>query len=812
MRKTFAITALLLCILPFIAHAQVMQHSITGSILSIEKKPLDGASISLLKYSDSTLITNTLTDTNGVYHFTAIKKGTYFIAATTVGFKKGYAVVEINTADVLLQSIVLLPEEKSLKGITITSKKPPIEWKLDRTVVNVDATVTNAGLSALEVLQKTPGVSVDKDGNINLKGKSGVQIYIDGKQTYLSEKDLSNFLRNMNAAQLSQIEIMTNPPAKYDAAGNSGIINIKTKKLKAFGYNGSLTSNFKQGYFFRHNESFNFNYRNKLFNFFVNGGYAKWRSKQKLFLNKNFIDPITKNITSSLAQQASMFTNDDDDYLKIGVEYFATKRTTIGITIHGDRNPSTWKSFTNTNLFTSTGIPENRTIIEVENAQKWKSISTNLSFTTKFDSSGQEITFNLDYLHYNNYSFQPLLSKYYAPTNNALKSADTLLGNLLQKITVYSTKADYTLPLKNNAKLEAGFKASFVTTDNDAKYDSLINNFPIPDAGRSNHFRYTENINAVYLNYSRPLSKKITGQFGLRLENTISNGQQLTAHSNFKRNSMQLFPTAYIQYSANENNQFVLNYGKRIDRPNYKSLNPFSEFVDRYTVQKGNPDLKAQISNNIELIHTFKNVLNTTLNFCKTTDIILDIIQQNNITQETIIRKENIASQQQIGLSLSASSKITKWWSGNINVSIRNNKFKGIVENESISVKANVFEGQFSNEFNWKKGWSAEVNGYYSGKSLWGISFIKPLCQISAGVAKQVLHEKATIKLSFNDIFNGGIYNISSKYSTTDLKIKNFNLERSATLSFTWRFHKGTLKAERNNKINSAVDEQKRVK
>lgn len=812
MRKSFAITALLLLILPFIAHAQTMRNVISGIITDRNKKPLEAVTISLCQYRDSTLIMNTLTDAHGVYHFTEVKNGSYLIAATTVGYKKGYAVVVISTADVLLQSIVLLPEEKSLKGVTVTSKKPPIEWKLDRTVVNVDATVTNAGLSALEVLQKTPGVSVDKDGNINLKGKAGAQVYIDGKQTYLSEKDLSNLLRNMNASQLSQIEIMTNPSAKYDAAGNSGIINIKTKKLKAFGYNGSLTSNITQGYFFRHNESFNFNYRNKLFNFFVNGGYAKWRSKQKLFLNKNFIDSMTKNITSSLAQQASMLTNDDDDYLKIGMDYFATKRTTIGIAINGDRNPSTWKSFTNTNLFTAAGIPDNRTITEVENAQKWKSISANLNFITKFDSSGQEFSFNLDYLHYNNYSFQPLLSNYYAPTNNALKSADTLLGNLSQQITVYSAKADYTLPLKNNAKLEAGFKSSFVTTDNDAKYDSLINNCYIPDNGRSNHFRYTENINALYLNYSRPLSKKINGQFGLRLENAISNGKQLTTHSNFKRNSMQIFPTVYIQYSANENNQFVLNYGKRIDRPNYKNLNPFSEFVDRYTVQKGNPDLKAQISNNIELSHTYKSVLNTTLNFSKTTDIILDIIQQNNITQETILRKENIASQQQIGLSVSASSKLTKWWSGNINLSIRNNVFKGMVENELISIKANVFEGQLSNEFNWKKGWSAEINGYYSGKSLWGISFIKPFCQISTGIAKQVLHEKATIKLNFNDIFNGGVYKISSKYSTTDLKIKNFNLERSVTLSFTWRFHKGTLKAERNNKTNSAVDEQKRVK
>jgi outer membrane receptor protein involved in Fe transport len=197
---------------------------------------------------------------------------------------------------------------------------------------------------------------------------------------------------------------------------------------------------------------------------------------------------------------------------------------------------------------------------------------------------------------------------------------------------------------EKGAKFEAGVKSSYVKTDNNANYDSIQNGTVVHDFNRSNHFVYEENINAAYVNYSRPFSKKWSSQFGLRLENTNAKGNQLTTDIKFNRNYTQLFPTAYIQYSANQKNQFVINYGRRINRPDYGDLNPFIHFLDQYTFEQGNPNLKPQFSHNIELSHTYGGFLTTTLNYSITNDIIQQVLEQNEATNETYIKKANIAN------------------------------------------------------------------------------------------------------------------------------------------------------------------------
>lgn len=801
---------------------------VTGSIKDGgNQKVIDAASVSLLNAKDSSLVKTAVADKNGNFSFENLKDGNYLVMATSLGHTKSYSKsfsLSPNQLTVALEVLQLQPVSKSLQEVSISSKKPLIERKLDRTIVNVDASITNAGNTALEVLEKSPGITVDKDGNISLKGKSGVVIYIDGRPSYLSGPDLANMLRNMTANQLEQIEIMTNPPAKYDAAGNAGVINIKTKKNKQFGYNGNITSGYTQGRYARFNEAVSFNYRNQKVNFFSNLNYNRNHRSEELYITRNFRESATKEIKSIFDQKARMENQRHYYNAKIGADFFVTKKTTLGVVLNGFYNPSTWESVTSTDIYDPNHVLTSKTGATTRNDEKWKNFSANVNFRTVLDSAGQEISGDVDYVRYSSSSIQPLTSYYYDNTGNLTQAPDVLLGTLPTDIKIYSGKIDYSLPLKKGAKFEAGIKSSYVQTDNDARYDSVKTNYMLLDSGRSNHFIYDENINAAYVNYSRPLGKKWSAQLGLRLENTNANGiskgytynKQLNrfeyTETKFRRSYSQLFPTVYVQYTANEKNQFVVNYGRRVQRPDYEDMNPFVHFIDRYTFEQGNPNLSPQFAHNIELSHTYNSFLTTTVNYTTTTDIIQQVLEQNELTNETFIKKANIANSKQIGLAVSANKSITKWWSANIYTNVYNNHFKGVVNNEPISIGVTTFLAQMQHQFKFSKGWAAELSGFYRSKGLEGVIYIKPIVQVNAGVSKQVLKNKGSIRLNIRDIFAGGVFKGYSKYSNVDAEFKNVNDSRAVSLSFTYRFNKGKLKAGSSKRNGGAGDEQNRVK
>lgn len=809
------------------ANEQTGLGKVNGTVIDGSAKTIESATITLLRAKDSSVAKMSVADKAGKFVFDAVPEGRYVVSISAVGHQKNFSQtfeVTASNSSVTLKTIELLPVAKSIQGVTVTSKKPLIEQKIDRTIVNVDASVTNVGATAMEVLEKSPGITVDKDGNISLKGKQGVVVMIDGRPSYLNGADLANMLRNMSATQLEQIEIMTNPPAKYDAAGNSGVINIKTKKNKQFGYNGSITTGYTQGRYPRFNEGASFNYRNGKINVFTNLNYNRNHRGEELFITRNFREPVTKLINTMFDQKSDMLNMNHYYSAKAGLDYSASKKTTFGVVFSGYYNPSSWISNTNTYINEADGKLRSQTKAATRNDEKWKNFSGNFNFRHVFDSSGQELTTDLDYIQYRSTSSQPLYSYYYDKFEAPSQTPDTLLGNLPQDITIYSGKMDYSLPLKKGAKFEAGIKSSYVKTDNNAVYNNLEAGREVLDSSRSNYFIYDENLNAAYVNYSRPFNKKWSGQFGLRVENTNAKGHstgfEFNAAQNkfvhfdrtFKRNYTQLFPTAYLQYSANEKNQFVINYGRRINRPDYGDLNPFVHFLDRYTYEQGNPDLKPQFSHNIELTHTFKGFLNTTLNYSKTTDIIQQVLEQNTSTNETFIKKANIANQNQVGLSISAYKEIKKWWSGNVYLNIYNNHFKGVVNKENISLGITGMMLQAQQQFKWGKGWGAEISGFYRTKGLEGVIFIMPITQVNAGFSKQVLKNKGSVRLNFRDIFAGNKFKGYSRYGDVDAHFIDVNDSRAVSFSFTYRFNKGKLKAGSNRKTDGASDEQSRVK
>lgn len=800
-----------------IGHAQ-SAAKISGIIIDGNKKTVESATISLLQAKDSSLKKFSVADKNGHYKFDGVGVGNYLVSVTAIGHTKAYSepvLIKESTSTVILKPIEIVPFPKALAGVTVTAKKPFIEQKIDRTLINVESSVSNAGATALEVLEKSPGVTLDKDGNISLKGKAGVMVMMDGRPAYLSGADLTNYLKNLPASAIDQIEIMTNPSAKFDAAGNAGIINIKSKKNRQKGLNGIATSGYSQGIRPRFNNTLNLNYRTGKINLFANANYNHNNNAQRLDILRNYSDAGTKTLRAIFEQTSHLHHQSDNSSLKIGADYFANKTTTLGVVASAFVNPENQWGTNTSYLKNSVGVVDSIVYSESSTKERWTNKSVNLNFRKQLDTTGSEVTSDLDYItygsrnnaHFSNLSYEPDWTK---------KGADYLHGNLPVQINIYSGKVDYSHRLKEEGRVEAGLKTSYVNTDNDANYFKVYGTTEVMDSTKTNHFKYTENIQAAYLNFNKSI-KKLAVQAGLRYELTSYRGLQygspdLVKHpdSSFHKTYSSLFPTLFVSYQADKNNQFAVSLGRRIDRPQYQALNPFLFFLDRYTYEAGNPFLKPQFSNNLELTHSYKNRLTTTVNYNRTKNEINETFE--TVGYATIVRKANIATQDAAGISVSAQMAVQKWWNAMIYTNLNYTKFRGQLYGEALHIEATNLTMNINNQFHFNKGWSAELSGFYRGKGIWGQIVTKPMGQVSAGVSKQVLKEKGTFKFNVRDVFRTNAPQGHISMNNVEAYFKNTFDSRVANLSFSYRFGKPVKGAQPRRKTGGASDEQNRVK
>ena len=814
MRKLFSF----LLIFQLVSGVALAQSAgINGVIRDEDGKPVASATVSLLRSKDSGLVKMAVSDAAGSYEFSTIREGQYLVSVTAVGFAKAltapftFSAVSAFT----VTPVSLVRAGGGMEGVVVQARRPLVENKIDKMVVNVDASPTNAGSTALEVLEKSPGITVDRDGNISLKGKQGIIVLMDGKQTYLSGQDLANLLRNMPASQLDQIEIMTQPSAKFDAAGNSGIINLRTKKNTQRGFNGSVNLSYVQGRYPKSPNSVNFNYRNSKINFFSNLSYSYWSG----FNDQQLVRKFRNNgaVTSVFDQDAQQKNSGQNYSARVGMDYFINKKTSIGIGVNGIYNPRKWENNGRANIFNGASTLDSFNTAYTLNRDKWKNFGANLNFRKTLSGTGRELTADLDYIRYDSRSRQLSDNYNYFPGGQLIRDPFLLRGWLPSDISIYSGKADYVQSLKGGTKFEAGVKSSYVSTDNDAQYTNYdhTNGKWITDNQRSNHFIYEENINAAYVNLSRQV-KKWGFQAGLRAENTIAEGKQFgnstQKDTSFSKNYTQLFPTAYVSYAYNEKNQFGLSYGRRIERPNYQDMNPFQYFLDQYTYRQGNPNLTPQFTHNIELSHNYKGALNTTLNYTSTTDILNDILKQNDETKVTYQTKENVASRKVIGIAVSYNAPVTKWWTTSVFVNVNNNHYKGLVNNEFLDVDMTTFTANASQQFRFARTWMAEVSGFYRSRALeTGMFLMEPMGVVSFGFSKQILKNKGSLKLNVVDPFYIQKATVGIDFGNIDARVDNRWDNRRVGLTFSYRFSKGQNIQPQRRRASSAQEEQNRA-
>jgi len=810
MKKIIIIFATLLATVTVMA--QTVETAVSGNAVDTRKTPVESATISLRTAKDSSVFKSTTSNQAGKFLFTGIPYGTYFVTVSSVDFETVNSLVftiSENHPTVLPDTLILQPAVKSLAAVVVSGTKPLIEQLPDRMIVNVGASVTNVGSTALEVLEKTPGVSVDKDGNISLKGKSPVMVMIDGKPSYLSSAELANLLSNMNSNQLNQIEIMTNPSAKYDAGGNAGVINIKTKKSIAQGFNGTVTLSYGQGVYAKSNNSIALNYRTDQLNAFLNYGYSINNGFTDFDIQRNFFG-TTGTKTSELDQQSDRVYKSQNNNLKLGLDYFINKQTTLGIVTSGFLAPQKRDGFTTSFVKDADGniTSIEKTISTGDNT--WKNKSVNINFHSALDSGKKDITVNLDYLHYDFSGNQNITNLTYSP-NEVLQEDDVLKNLLPLKIDIYSARLDYAQALNNGIKLETGIKSSLVKTDNTSNFFDLSNGNWLADTALSSAFNYSENINAAYLNLNKKTGKWML-QAGVRLENTNYKGLQSSlsqkSDSSFSRSYLSVFPTAFVSYALNDNNQFSFSMGRRIDRPSYQDLNPFISFMDKYTYATGNPFLQPQLSTNFELSHSYKDILTTTINY----SIAHNMIDETLIHQDSVIIRSigNIGTRYNYGITESANFEVSKWYGVLFFANLYQNEYKGAIDGYPFHAKQLALSLNLNNQFTLPDGWSAQVAGNFLSRNRdKGEAIVLPAGQVSAGISKQLFNDKASIKLNVKDIF----------YTQSSREIQNFqDVQSRLTMSmdtrvfniaFVYRFGAPAKSKPANS---PQTDEQQRVK
>jgi hypothetical protein len=810
-----AIVAIGLCFAQTFAQAQTISGKITGKVLDEQGSTLKGASVSLGRYIDSVTVKNGLTATDGTFNFEGIPAGAYRVLIIFTG-KQPYRTerIEIHAQQlsVAIPSIVMQPDSRVLQEVVVTSKKRFVEQKIDRTLVNVDALISNAGTTALEVLEKSPGVSVSENGAVSLHGKAGVTIYIDDKPTYLSGNDLTNYLRSMPSSTLSQIELMTNPPARYDASGTGGIINIKTKKTRLNGFNLGVNLSMRQSRYTESNNSMDFNYHKNKVNVFGTLAYTLRNSFNDVDISRTYF--YNAGERSGSFQQNSYIRRRGDGYKATwGLDLLASERTTVGVLFSRLVRSPFNQNDSRGNLFNAAGQADSSIASLNEEHGKFKNGTANVNYKHLFKKDGPEITGNLDYLGFDTDNDQVFLNHNYNAAGKP-SSTDQLNGSLPASIQIYSAKVDYTQPISSGWKLESGLKGSFTQTDNQANYTNIIRGVAVQDYDKTNHFLYKEGNYAAYLNLNKDF-KRLSIQAGLRLENTDSHGHQLgnpeKRDSSFNRNYTSLFPTLYLLYKLDTlgDHQLKLTYGRRIDRPYYQDLNPFISPLDKYTFYTGNPYLLPSYSRNYEFGYIYKDRITVTMNYMDIRDRVTETIEIR--TGYYYDRPGNIGRTKIYDLNVEAGFDPAAWFSLQVSGDIwqirqKSDFYTGILANQSTS-----YSGQALLQFKLKKGWSLQTDGKYQAKQADAQFLIAARGRMNAAISKK-LSASATLKLSVTDLLYTNINrgDIRNLYQTNaDFRTRTDS--RAALLTLSMRFGK-SVAGQRKHNETGAGEESNRVK
>jgi hypothetical protein len=805
MKVSSALSFFIFLILPFLAAGNV---NISGLVNDSKNEPLAFANVVLIQSTDSIVAKAGITDEGGRFLFEDIGPGSYRVLVAQLGFQKYYSdpvLVEENSFSLNLLPIQLNTSETVLNEVNVSAFRPLIEHKIDRTILNVENSIINAGANVLEILKRSPGVNVDYDGNIFLNGKQGVLIMIDGKPTYLSQKDLYEMFRNTSSDQISTIEIITNPSAKYDAAGTTGIINIRMRKKVSSGFNGRVQASYGQGEYPDFGTGFFLSYGSRKLNLFAGYDYTNGYYYEEINLSRKFDENGGTSTFKQYSHNKGQYLN---NVFRGGIDYFLSEKSSLGLVLRGNRFVNHDNTTSQTDVYNNENVSDSGYVTYNNSDSKWSNISSTLNFLTKIDTTGKEFSLDADLAHYDNSNDFEFITDHYF-TGSDSKYTETAFSDQPAIIDIYSLKTDYVHPFHDKLKFEAGLKSSYVKTDSDVKYYNNISGVNVLDSTKTNHFIYKENINAGYVNFSGE-SGKFGVQAGLRVEQTISSGDQQAYNSTFSRNYTDLFPSFFLSYTISEKHLLKTSYSKRVDRPAYQQLNPFKYFIDPYNYMEGNPLLTPQLTNSFELSHTYKQLYTVGINYSHTTDAMTQIIKQIDSIHTTYVTTENIEAYDNFGININVPVTVTEWFQSTNNFNLFSNRYKGVSSVGPVDESLVSYTFNSTNNFSLPAGITAELVFTYSSEMIWGTMLLEPIYSISGGISKMFLKDRVQARLNFNDVFHTDIMHSTTKYQNIDVDFERVYDSQFFRIHVSYKFGKQTQRSARRS--SGSQEEQNRVR
>jgi iron complex outermembrane recepter protein len=771
-------------------------QSLRLQVVDSQQRPIESAIVHLLSLTDSTLLKTEITDADGQIEATVGTAPDFGFVVSALGFQtRRGSVAEL----VPKGQIRLEVAENALEEVTITARKPMFEVKTDKLVFNVQQSTVSTGNTALELLRKSPGIVVDQSDNIAMRGKNGVRIYIDGKPSPLAGADLAAQLQSMQASDIEAIEIIANPSARFDAAGNAGIINIRLKKDKNLGFNGTVSVGLTQGKYLRNNGNASLNYRNRRFNTFGTYGNNFGRSW-------DFFDFYRAQNGLVFDQKTNNTRNAQNHNAKWGLDWFLSKKHTLGIGVSGFANRSQSRASTAAPVFLAINTQQPIELLLSKGTREGhrRNLNANINYQWAV-GKGKSLSADLDYGAFDLFN-EELVPNRYVNVNNTSEVLRSLDFRSLTPtdIRIRSAKADWEQPL-GNKNLQMGLKTAGVRTN----HTFLFEEDGQPDPTRSNAFTYDERIHAAYAQLARQ-TETFDWQLGLRAEMTQSEGDLQTdndiADKNVRRQYLDWFPSAAANWNANAHHRWGVSYSRRIDRPVYSALNPFEYRINELTYSKGNPFLRPQYTHTASVSHTYNWTLTTSLSYSYVNNFFAELSDTIE-DRRSFLRTENFDKQEVWNLTTSYPFQLAPWCSGFATATGSHTRYRATFEpGKTIDINNTALSTYAQVTFKAGKRLSLEASGSYSTPSVWGGTYVTRAFWFM-DLGAQYRTDRLTLRLVLADVFQsmrwrgvaefGGLYAVAAGGWDS----------RQVRLNATYTFGKSTVKKARQR--DSAVEDLK---
>ncbi len=789
-----------LCLLLLFGFCNAQNLSIKSQVQDSKNQALPYATVLLTQERDSSLVKTAITSESGLLELNALKAGTYLLRISSIGYQTYSREIRLIDKSINLDPILLQESTENLDAVTVVAQKPLIEVLADKTVFNVENSIATTGSNSWELLRKAPGLIIDNNGAVILEGKTGVQFYFDGKPSRLSGDDLKMYLESLQSNSISRVEIITQPSSKYEAAGSAGIINIIFKKDKNLGANTTFSGSFTYGERARYSSSALFNYRRKMGNLFANysNGFGNYTSFLYLFRRQN-------NRLFDARTESEYHYNTNN--LRVGYDWFLKKEHTLGVLFNGNTANNFTENYSRTPI-RPVGSSTNDSVLIAQNRNHntATNYNANLNYTYE-DSLGTRLSIDADYGRYESDrdAFQP--NFYYNPSETTILNQNTTRQITPRTISIASLKGDYEQNMWKGV-FSAGFKFSNVKTNNVFNFFDLQNEQFILNETQSNTFKYSENISAGYINFNRRW-EKWNIQLGLRIEHTDSDGRlnsiENTPTNRVKRDYANWFPSGGLTYQLNSQNQFALNYSKRIQRPDYASLNPFEYKIDELSSSRGNPFLQPQYTHSLKLSHTYNYTLTTAVSYSKVTDFFAQVTQATG-ENSNVLSPQNIANQEIFNLSISYPKQIKDWWSVYLSLNAYTSRYRA-TNADFVSIDQETLSLYAQNTFNLPADLKMEISGWYSSPSVWSGTYnTRSLGSLNIAFQKKFLNDALQARLAFNDILYTSPWSGTTRYGA--VFIEGSGGSDSRTLSFGLNYQLGNQNLKKARNRNTGLEEE----